>query len=137
MKNKFFIITVLFSILVQTSFSQSENDTDTIAMKTELDEVVVTATKTMRNLTEVPSRISVVNARIIEASPAQLVDDILRFTPGVNVDRSIGIYSSNPAVTVRGLSGDEQARTLVLMNGIPTEYTKSRLRNLRKCMEEC
>lgn len=85
-----------------------------------LDDVVVTATKTIRNLTEVPSRISVISTKTIEASPALLVDDILSFIPGVNVDRSIGIFSSsNPSVTLRGLSGDEQSRTLVLMNGVP------------------
>jgi iron complex outermembrane receptor protein len=79
----------------------------------------VTATKTPRNLNEVPARISIVGADIIEASPTRLVDDVLRFIPGVNVDRASGIYSSNPSVTLRGLSGDEQSRTLVLMNGIP------------------
>lgn len=47
-----------------------------------LDDVVVTATKTLRNLTEVPSRINVVSSKTIEASPALLVEDILRFTPG-------------------------------------------------------
>ncbi|NLO00805.1 MAG: TonB-dependent receptor [Bacteroidales bacterium] len=85
-----------------------------------LDDVVVTATKTIRNLIEVPSRINVVSSKTIEASPALLVEDILRFTPGVNIDRSVGIFSSsNPSVTLRGLSGDEQSRTLVLMNGVP------------------
>jgi iron complex outermembrane receptor protein len=88
---------------------------DTLA----LDEIVVTATKTVRNLTEVPSRITVIGSGIIQNSPTRLVDDLLRFTAGVNVDRASGIYSSNPSVTLRGLSGDEQSRTLVLLNGIP------------------
>ena len=84
-----------------------------------LDQVVVTATRTARNLTEVPSRITVISGNIIENSPTKLVDELLRFTAGVNVDRASGIYSSNPSVTLRGLSGDEQARTLILLNGVP------------------
>lgn len=88
---------------------------DTVA----LDEVVVTATKTQRNLREVPARISVINVNTLQSTPSQQVDDILRFTPGLNVYRSTGIYSQRPMVTLRGLSGDEQARTLVLMNGVP------------------
>lgn len=85
----------------------------------EVDEVVVTGTKSLRNLKEVPGRISVIHKEEIERIPLQQVDDILRFTPGINVRRSSGLYTQRPIVTLRGLSGDEQARTLVLMNGIP------------------
>lgn len=84
-----------------------------------LNEVVVTGTKTLRNLKEVPARISVIRSTVIESSPAMQIDDILRFTPGLNVNRSTGIYSQRPMVTLRGLSGDEQSRTLVLINGVP------------------
>ena len=87
---------------------------DTLA----LNEVVVTATKTTRNLTEVPSRITVIGKNIIERSPTLLIDDILRFTAGVNVDKSSGIYAVSPTVTLRGL-GNDQSRTLILMNGVP------------------
>ncbi len=103
-------LTVLFGL---SGYSQG------VADSINLNEVVITATKTLRDFKEVPSRISVIDARIIENSPTQLVDDLLRFTAGVNVDRSSGIYASNPSVTLRGLSGDEQSRTLVLLNGVP------------------
>lgn len=89
--------------------------TDTI----KIDEIVVTGTKTKRALKEVPARINIIGQQIIEEIPAMQTDDLLRFTPGVNINRSTGIYSQRPMVTLRGLSGDEQARTLVLMNGIP------------------
>ncbi len=90
-----------------------------VADSVNIDEVVITATRTLRNLNEVPARISVVGANIIETSPALQVDDILRYTSGVNVNRSGGIFTIRPTVTLRGLSGDEQSRTLVLMNGVP------------------
>ncbi|MCG8306685.1 MAG: TonB-dependent receptor [Cytophagales bacterium] len=107
---------ILSAGLTPVNYGQSNSD----SLKTiHLGEVVVTATRTMRNPSEIPARISVVGTELIEATPAQQTDDILRFVPGVNVNRSAGIYSQRPAVTLRGLSGDEQSRTLVLMNGIP------------------
>ena len=84
-----------------------------------VDEVVITGTKTRRNLKEVPGRISVIHTATMDRTPLQQVDDVLRYSPGVNVRRSTGIYSQRPMVTLRGLSGDEQSRTLVLMNGVP------------------
>lgn len=107
-------ILIVGIISLQSAFSQ-EILKDTIA----LDEIVVTATKTSRNLKDIPARISVISSGIIENTPLLQVDDILRFTPGINVNRSTGIYSQRPMVTLRGLSGNEQSRTLVLMNGVP------------------
>ncbi|MDA3880542.1 MAG: TonB-dependent receptor, partial [Prolixibacteraceae bacterium] len=84
-----------------------------------IDEIVVTGTKTKRALKQVPARISIISSQLIDEMPVMQTDDLLRFTPGVNINRATGIYSQRPMVTLRGLSGDEQARTLVLMNGIP------------------
>jgi iron complex outermembrane receptor protein len=112
MKSKVFTIIILSSLC---SLVGAQEPIDTVS----LGEVIVTATKTLRNPNEVPARISVLWDNTIEASPTRMVDDLLRYLPGVNVDRSSGIYSSNPSVTLRGLSGDEQSRTLVLMNGVP------------------
>ncbi len=106
---------ILIGVIPSLSIFSQESVPDTV----KLDEVVVTATKTIRNLNEVPARISVVNSRLIEATPVMQIDDILRYTPGINVNRTTGIYSQRPMVTLRGLSGDEQSRTLVLVNGVP------------------
>jgi iron complex outermembrane receptor protein len=107
------VLSLTLSMMAMSVSAQEPADT------VSLDEVVVTATKTMRNLNEVPARISVIGSNQIETTPTRMIDDLLRFLPGVNVDRASGIYSSNPSVTLRGLSGDEQSRTLVLMNGVP------------------
>jgi iron complex outermembrane recepter protein len=114
MKKKGFLLTGLFALSLLTGLSQSSIK-DTVS----IGEVVVTATKTLRNLLEVPARISVIKTDLIESTPAMQVDDILRFIPGLNVNRTTGIYSQRPMITLRGLSGDEQSRTLVLMNGVP------------------
>ena len=114
MKKTNILIIALFIAISMNSFTKNITK-DTL----ELKEVVITGTKTKRDLKEVPGRISVINSKTIELSPAQQVDDILRFTPGININRSTGIYSQRPMVTLRGLSGDEQSRTLVLINGVP------------------
>ncbi len=112
-------IFILISIFASITIYGQQEPPDTILSIFEIDELVVTATKTERNPLEIPSRVSVISADILQYSPSMQLDDIIRFTPGVNVNRSTGIYSQRPMVTLRGLSGDEQARTLVLMNGVP------------------
>ena len=114
MKKKGFLVSGLLTLSFLNGLSQATLK-DTIS----IGEVVITATKTLRNLTEVPASISVIKANLIESAPAMQVDDILRFIPGLNVNRTTGIYSQRPMITLRGLSGDEQSRTLVLMNGAP------------------
>jgi len=112
-KNASFTIFFLCTIVLHSFGQDITKDT------TKLEEVVVTGTKTARNLKDVPGKVSVIGSKTIELSAAQQVDDILRFTPGININRSTGIYSQRPMVTLRGMSGDEQSRTLVLINGVP------------------
>lgn len=81
--------------------------------------VVITATRSERNIDDIPARIEVINRKEIEQIPAQKLDDILQYTAGINVSRSGGIFTMRPVVTLRGLSGDEQGRTLVLIDGVP------------------
>lgn len=116
-KTSFFLLLTLclFQVFYTASAMAQSPAEDTITF----DETFVTATRTKRNLTEIPARASILSAAEIASSPAQQVDDILRFVPGINVNRSAGIYSMRPMVTLRGLSGDEQSQTLVLMNGVP------------------
>ncbi len=106
---------ILIGVIASVRMYSQETSADTL----KLDEVVVTATKSLRNLNEVPARISVIKSSQIAATPLMQVDDILRYVPGINVNRTTGIYSQRPMVTLRGLSGDEQSRTLVLVNGVP------------------
>ena len=115
MKNKFLFIAVLFSILIQTVFSQSWNDADSIKTVS-MDEVVVTATRTTHSIYSVPASIATVNKRLIENSPIVFADEILRTTPGVYVKRT-KLADQTTSVSLRGFSGD--ARTLVLLDGIP------------------
>ncbi len=83
------------------------------------DEVVITASRRNENLGDVPARISVISRNDMQRIPHQTIEDVLRYAAGINVLNPAGIYSMRPVVTLRGLSGDEQGRTLVLLDGVP------------------
>jgi len=87
------------------------------------DEVVITGTRTENQLKNVPNRINVLTPRQLKSIPMQTIDDALEYVSGINVNRPFGIYSSKATVTMRGLSGKEQARTLVMIDGIPVNKT--------------
>jgi outer membrane receptor protein involved in Fe transport len=84
------------------------------------EDVVITATKTENYIKDIPVRINLISPRQIEAIPAQTTDELLNLVPGININRSFGIFSHNAAVTMRGLNGQEQGRVLVMIDGIPT-----------------
>lgn len=84
-----------------------------------LQEAVVTGSRKERPVTQSPGSISVVTPLLLRNSPAQSVDDILTMISGVNTTRSDGISNIHSNVSIRGLAGDEQGRTLVLFDGIP------------------
>lgn len=87
------------------------------------DEVVITGTRTENELKNVPNRINVLTPKQLKSIPMQTVDDALGYISGVNVNRPFGIFSSKATITMRGLSGKDQARTLILVDGIPVNKT--------------
>lgn len=85
----------------------------------QLEEVVVSATRTESKISEIPGRINLITPERLSLIVAQTADEYLAFVPGVQVSRSFGLFSHKSSVTMRGLSGNEQARTLVLIDGVP------------------
>lgn len=83
------------------------------------DEVVITASRLEENLRDIPATVQVITRRDIESVPHQKIDDVLRYAAGINVISPAGLFSMRPLVSLRGLSGDEQGRTLVLVDGVP------------------
>lgn len=82
-----------------------------------MSSVVITATRTHRQLENVPARMSMMDVNQIENYPATDIDDALNSISNVLVNRSWGIFSKNTSVTMRGLDGT--SRTLILLNGVP------------------
>ena len=91
----------------------------------ELGEVVVTATRVERLITDIPASVTVITREEIEKTYAKTVDDFLRREVGVQVRRLEGLASScGVAVRMRG-TGGWTGRVLILKDGVPlnTRYT--------------
>ncbi|HRX32236.1 MAG TPA: TonB-dependent receptor [Tenuifilaceae bacterium] len=102
--------------------SKGENKTVNVNLvedKIFIDEIVVTATRTENKISQIPGRIDIISPEKLQLTVGQTVDEYLSLLPGVQVSRSFGSFSHKSSVTMRGLSGNEQARTLVLIDGIP------------------
>lgn len=83
------------------------------------DEITVTATRSEVAIRSVPARVDIIGRASIVQIPATTTDELLFMAPGMNISRSHGIYSHKSSVTMRGLSGNEQGRVLVMINGVP------------------
>ena len=80
----------------------------------QFDQVVVTASRRPQSLEEVPVSISVMDAAEIRERNALVLDDALRYIPGVNM--------TGFQVNIRGSSGYNRgagSRVLLLLDGIP------------------
>jgi len=83
----------------------------------EIAETVITATRTQKNINELPSSVRLITAEQIKEMPSTAIDDLLRTEASINVDRENGIFSKNASVNMRGLNSS--ARTLVMLDGVP------------------
>ena len=82
---------------------------------TEMEEIVVTATRTEKALSAVPGSVSVVTGKELEKRNIFSVDEALNTTAGVVANRA-GIRDTMSSVTLGGLPG--QSRTLILLDGL-------------------
>jgi len=83
----------------------------------EMAETVITATRTVRNINEIPASVRLITAEQIKEMPAATIDDLLRTEASIVVDRKNGIFSKNASINMRGLNSS--ARTLVMLDGVP------------------
>jgi len=109
----------LFFVLMQTGLAQEQEKKEDIK-GFDLGQVVVTATRTQRQIANIPASVSVIGSEDIKASAFERVDDILRATAGLNVDYHYGMHTvaGNRPVNLRGTGGYGE-RTLVLVDGVP------------------
>ena len=80
-------------------------------------ETVITATRTRKNINELPASVKLITSEQIKEMPVSAIDDLLRSDASINVDRKNGIFSKNASVNMRGLNSS--ARTLVMLDGVP------------------
>ena len=115
MNSKNLGLALLFIACPLMHLSAQEGDTAKIY---DLKDVVISATKTGREILQTPVRISNIPVQSIRSAAIMNSDDILKGVSGLFVTRNMGIFDKHATVTSRGV-GKEQARTLILVDGIP------------------
>ena len=82
-----------------------------------LEEIVVTATKTEKEIEDVPGSVTVITAEEMELRNMDTVDDALSDIKGIFTKRNKGLMDSTSSVNMRGFKGNQY--TLVLLDGQP------------------
>ncbi|CAM1372834.1 Outer membrane receptor protein [Tenacibaculum xiamenense] len=109
--NKLCLTSMLFSV---TMFSQVdlEKKKDTIK-NNDLDEVIVTATRTKRQLSSVPMPVTLVSKKQIQRSGSVRLKDILLEQTGITIVQDVG---NSEGVQLQGVAADY---TLIMIDGVP------------------
>lgn len=81
-----------------------------------LDEIVVTATRTDKDIFESPASTSIVTKDQIEERNIQAIDQTTNVLAGVFDRRGKGVMDTQAAISLRGIPG--QQRTLILLDGL-------------------
>ncbi len=97
-----------YSLLITSAFAQEKTAS--------LEEIVVTATRTEKELETAPGSVSVVTKDDMEKRNIKTVDEALNTVSGVFDRRGKGLMDTMSAITLRGIPS--QQRTLILMDGI-------------------
>lgn len=82
----------------------------------QMDEVVITATRILQDARKVPASITVITAQQIKEMNIMTVDEALRNSAGIFVDRPKGISGVSGGIMMRGFSGNN---ILALIDGQP------------------
>ncbi|MEN6374101.1 MAG: TonB-dependent receptor [Smithella sp.] len=112
-----FLLLVLLILFSTNTFAEEKNSAEPVkkGKETKLEEIVVTATRTEKELDSAPGSVNVVTKKDVEKRNIQTIDEALNTTAGVVDSRGKGMMDKMANVTLRGISG--QQRTLVLTDG--------------------
>ena len=116
MKRLLISTTSLFSIVTAVHAFAQQAPTPDVAGKAaaEVDEIVVTATRTPQRLDRIGSSITVVTREEIEQRQIVVVSDLLASLPGVNFSRN-GSVGGTTSLRIRGAETDQ---TLTVVDGV-------------------
>ena len=78
---------ILFSLPV---FCQQP---DTAFMHYDIEQVIISATRTPKLLGDIPGQVDIISSKMIKELPVNNIDDVLRSVGNVFVNRSWGIFS--------------------------------------------
>ena len=118
------------ALLAQSALSVEAKVTDTPDSKDKrraLGEVVVTTQKKKQSSVEVPVAVSAVTGSLMNNLNLHQLDDVVQFTPGVQIQLQ---SPNNPGYVIRGVTSDDgesysQPRVSVFMDGVPTSRSRA------------
>ncbi len=113
-KQTLILLFVLSGYSVDAQIKSEQIDTSLVVC-----EVLVSKSSTTFNEARSSGIVNLISAELLNKLPVQSVDEALSLLPGVNSNRTSGVSQMVTTVSLRGLAGDEQGRTLVLMDGVP------------------
>lgn len=114
------LIVINFLFISGSVFAQTH---DTLTVTIPGEEIVITASRTSRYLRDIPASVNLYTEKEIKKTGAKTVDEIISFTPGVDIHRLGGYASTLTGISMRGAggtgTGNWGVRTLVLVDGVP------------------
>ncbi|MDA3891073.1 MAG: TonB-dependent receptor [Salinivirgaceae bacterium] len=114
------------TLLANPEKGYSQTDTIQVGNHLDIDEVVVSSNRTPKAFEEVSRIVTVIPSEEIQASPAQTLQDLLRYAMNVDI-RQRGAIGVQADVSIRGGSFDQ---TLFLLNNIPVNDPQTGHHNL-------
>lgn len=85
----------------------------------QVDGIEIQATRNLQLLRDKPLRLEIITPEEIRAQSGQTADQLLESLSGITVNRDFGIFSDKSVVSLRGIGGNNQSRTLIAIDGIP------------------
>lgn len=108
------VLPIIYFSSVPIKAMAVEKDTTEVKMQYELEEIEVSAQRSPVLFSQVARVLSVIERKEIEAAPAQNLNELLEYIPGVDV-RQRGAEGVQADISIRGGTFDQ---TLILLNGI-------------------
>ncbi len=112
-----FLVLLLSIVSYYPAFAQSEEEMKMLQMYFKKDELVVSATRTYKPISQVAENISIVTAKEIEAMNAHTIDDVLSRVTGVFVVFRGNDFGGDSETLIQGALSERHI--LVLLDGIP------------------
>lgn len=110
LNRRIILVTLLFSSI---AFSQKNEKQKDSIKNNKLDEVIVTATRTVRQLSSVPMPVTLISKKQIQQSGSVRLSDILIEQTGITTATDFGGFNG---VQMQGLDAEY---TLILIDGVP------------------
>ncbi|MFQ5849214.1 MAG: TonB-dependent receptor plug domain-containing protein, partial [Candidatus Binatia bacterium] len=95
------LIFTLVTLVIQHTGAMAQEKKEEVFR---LEEITVTATKTERDIFDTPGEVSIVTLEEIERVQAQSLDDVVRYLPGVEIDKGPRRIGAEPVI--RGMDSE-------------------------------